>query len=38
MTFFDIKVNESQYKECGVTSHFSLGQNLLKKILRICKY
>ena len=28
------KVNESQYEQCGVTQHFSTGQNLLKKILR----
>ena len=26
-----IKVNDSRYKQCGVTPHFSTGQNLLKK-------
>ena len=26
-----VKVNESRYKQCGVTSHFSTRQNLLKK-------
>ena len=26
------------YKQCGVTPHFSTGQNLLKKILRKDKY
>ena len=25
------KVNESRYKQCGETSHFSAGQNLFKK-------
>ena len=25
------KVNESRYKQCGVTPHFSTGQSLLKK-------
>ena len=29
-----IKVSESQYKQCGVTPHFSAGKNLLKEILR----
>ena len=29
-----LKVNESQYKQCGVTPHFSTGKNQLKKILR----
>ena len=29
-----IKVHESRYEQCGVTPHFSTGQNLLKKILR----
>ena len=29
----DIKVNESRYKQCGVTPQFSTGQILLKKIL-----
>ena len=32
------KVNESRYKQCGVTLHFSTGQYLLKKILRKDKY
>ena len=27
----DYTFNESQYKQCGVTPHFSTGQNLLKK-------
>ena len=26
-----IKVNESYYKQCGVTPHFSTGQNILSK-------
>ena len=26
-----LKVNESRYKQCGVTPHFSTRQNLLKK-------
>ena len=26
-----VKVNESRYNQCGVTPHFSTGQNLLKK-------
>ena len=26
-----LKVNESQYKQCGVTPHFSTGQNVFKK-------
>ena len=30
---FAIKVNESRYKQFGVTPHFSTGENLLKKIL-----
>ena len=25
------KVNESRYKQCGVTPHFSTGQNLLDR-------
>ena len=29
----DIKVNESRYKQCGVTPQFSTEQILLKKIL-----
>ena len=33
-----LKVNESRYKQRGVTQHFSTGQNLLKKILRKNKY
>ena len=32
------KVNESRYKQCGVTLHFSTGQYLLKKILRKDKH
>ena len=32
------KANESQYMQCGVTPHFSTGQNLLKKILRKDRY
>ena len=27
------KVNESRSKQCGLTPHFSTGQNLLKKYL-----
>ena len=34
----NIKVNESQYKRCGVTPPFSTRKNLLKKILRKYKY
>ena len=26
-----LKVNESRYKQYGITPHFSIGQNLLKK-------
>ena len=33
-----LKVNESRYKQRGVTPHFSIGQNLLKKRLRKDKY
>ena len=33
-----IKVKESQYKQCGVTPHFSIGQNILKKTLEKDKY
>ena len=33
-----VKVNESRHKQCGVTPHFSTGQNLLKKIFRKDKY
>ena len=33
-----LKVNESRYKQYGVTQHFSIGQNLLKKLLRKDKY
>ena len=33
-----LKVNKSRYKQCGVTPHFFIGQNLLKKILRKDKY
>ena len=29
-----VKVNESRFKQCGVTQDFSTGQNLFKKILR----
>ena len=32
MLFF--KVNESRYKQCWIIPYFSIGQNLLKKILR----
>ena len=32
------KVNESRYKQFVVTPHFSLEQNLLKKISRKDKY
>ena len=28
---WNLKVNESQYKQCRVTLHFTIGQNLLKK-------
>ena len=37
--FSEFKVNESPNKQCRVTSHYSTGKNLLKKILRknICK-
>ena len=31
-------VDESRYKQCGVTPHFSKRQSLLKKILRKDKY
>ena len=30
-----LKVNESRCKQCGITSHFSTGQNLWKKILTL---
>ena len=33
-----LKVNESRYKHCVVTPHFSTRQNLLKKLLRKDKY
>ena len=33
-----IKVNKSRKEQCGVSLHFSIGQNLLKKILRKDKY
>ena len=33
-----MKVNESRYKQYGVTPHFSTGENLLQKILREDKY
>ena len=32
--FVQFKVNESRYKQRGVTPHFSTGQNLLENILR----
>ena len=32
------KVNESRYKQCDVNSHFSTGQNILKRILKKDKY
>ena len=32
--YFHINVNESRYKQCGVTPHFPAGQDLSKKILR----
>ena len=36
---FGIKIrDESPHKECGVNSHFSTVQNLLKKTLRNDKY
>ena len=35
---WSIKVNESQYKQCGVTPHLFTRENLLKKILRKDKY
>ena len=35
---YNIKVNESRHKQCGVTQHFSTGENLLKKILRKDEY
>ena len=31
MEFWNIKVNESRYMKCGVTTNFFTGQNLLKK-------
>ena len=37
-TVNNLKVNESRYKQCGVTPHFSTGQKLLKRILRKDKY
>ena len=37
-TFNFNKVNESRYKQSGVTLHFSTGPNLLKRILRKDKY
>ena len=33
-----VKVNESRYKQCWVTLHFTTGQTLLKKKLRRDKY
>ena len=33
-----LKVNESQYKQCGVTAQFPTGQNLLEKMLKKDKY
>ena len=33
-----LNVNESRYKQCEITLHFSTGQNLLKKLLRKDKY
>ena len=30
-----LKVNESRCKQCGITSQFSTGQNLCKKILTL---
>ena len=32
------KVNESRYKQCGETSHFSAGQNLFEKKMRKDKH
>ena len=32
------KVNKSQYKQCGVTQHFFIGQNLLKIMSRKDEY
>ena len=32
------QVNELRYMQCGVTPHFSTGQNPLKKILRKDKF
>ena len=32
------KCNESRYKQCGATLHFSIEQNLLKKVLRKDKF
>ena len=32
--YSQLKVNESRYKQCGATPHFSTGQTLLKKILK----
>ena len=40
--YFNFKVNESRYKQCGVTPHFSIEnnsiENLLEQILRKNKY
>ena len=30
-----LKVNEPRCKQCGITSHFSTGQNLWKKIVTL---
>ena len=38
VTFLDLKVNESQDRQCRVTPHSSTGQNILKKILRDHKH